>query len=146
MRLCSGSFDVKSQFHRYRTQNWSDVLNCYETAASSMGLHTNWIKTKIQNVGAGLAPKPVVIDNQTVESVMKFTYLGSDVDSQGYSTPEIHRHLGMGHLDQIWKQCNVSVCKRSSGCTHRALYLRCCTAQRPGHCTGRITTNCKPFT
>jgi len=59
-----------------------------------MNLHTNCLKNKIKNIGAWPAPIPVVMDNQTVKSVMKFTYLGLDIDSQGYSTPEIHRRQG----------------------------------------------------
>jgi Reverse transcriptase (RNA-dependent DNA polymerase) len=94
--------------------NWRDVLNCYEAAACSMGLHTNWLKTKLQNIGAGLNPDPVSMCNQRVEPVKKFTYLGSDVDSEGYSTPEIRRRLGMansimGQLDPIWKQKRLSL-------------------------------------
>jgi len=53
-----------------------------------MGLHTtNWHKTKIQNTGieTGDAPRTVHIDNQAVESLSRFTYLGSDIDSDGYS-------------------------------------------------------------
>ena len=30
------------------------------------------------------------IDNQAIETVSRFTYLGSDIDSDGYSYPEIH--------------------------------------------------------
>ena len=35
------------------------------------------------------------IDNQAIETVSRFTYLGSDIDSDGYSYPEIHRRLGI---------------------------------------------------
>jgi hypothetical protein len=78
-----------------------------------MGLHTNWMKTKIQNIGYGPVLSPVSIGNQTVEPVTKFTYLGSDLDSEGYSTPEIHRRLAMansivGQLNMIWKQQKLS--------------------------------------
>jgi len=60
-----------------------------------MGLHTHCLKTKIQNVGAGAAPSVIHTNNQVVESVFKFTYLGSDVDSERYSEPETHRRLGI---------------------------------------------------
>ena len=53
----------------------------------------------------------VYINNQVVESVSKFTYLSSDVDSNGYrySDSEIHRRLGIassiiGQLDNEWRQ------------------------------------------
>jgi len=79
-----------------------------------MGLHTNWHKTKIQNIGTGEAPRTVHIDNQAVERVSKFTYLGSDIDSEGYSYPEIHRRLGitgsiMAQLDNVWRQQRLSL-------------------------------------
>ena len=61
-----------------------------------MGLHTNWHKTKIQNIGTGDSPRTVHIDNQAVQTVSRFTYLqGSDIDSDGYSYPEIHRRMGI---------------------------------------------------
>jgi hypothetical protein len=79
-----------------------------------MGLHTNWLKTKLQNIGSGPDPAPVSMGAQTVEPVTQFTYLGSDVDSDGYSTPEMHRRLGiansaMGQLDRIWRQRKLSL-------------------------------------
>jgi len=79
-----------------------------------VGLHTNWHKTKIQNIGTRDAPRTVHIDNQAVEIVSKFTYLGSDIDSEGYSYPEIHRHLSiagsiMSQLDNVWRQQRLSL-------------------------------------
>ena len=79
-----------------------------------MGLHTNWHKTKIQNIGTGVAPRTVHIDNQALETVTRFTYLGSDTDSDGYSYPEIDRRLGiagsiMAQLDKVWRQQRLSL-------------------------------------
>ena len=73
-----------------------------------MGLHCNWQITKVQNVGAGPAPPPIQMENQLVESVTKFTYLGSDVVSGSSSTPEVHRRIGLansilGQLDGVWR-------------------------------------------
>ena len=47
--------------------------------------------------------------DQAVETVSRFTYLGSDIDSDGYSYPEIHRCLGiagsiMAQLVKVWRQ------------------------------------------
>jgi hypothetical protein len=89
--------------------SWNDILCSYEAAASSMGLHAktaNWLKTKLQNIGSRSSPEPVSISTLTVDSVMMFTYLGLDVDSNGYCTPEMHRCLVkansvMGQLDGI---------------------------------------------
>jgi len=37
-----------------------------------MGLHTNWHKTKIQNIGTGVAPRTVHIDNQAIDSIQVY--------------------------------------------------------------------------
>jgi len=48
-----------------------------------------------------------------VKAVNRFTYLGSDVDSSGYCTPEILRRIGlassiMSQLDRVWTQSRLS--------------------------------------
>ena len=52
--------------------------------------------------------------NQAAETVSRFTYLGSDIDSDGYSYPEIHKRLGiagsiMAQLDNVWRQQRLSL-------------------------------------
>ena len=80
-----------------------------------MGLHCNWQITKVQNVGAGPAPPPIQMENQLVESVTKFTYLGSDVVSGSSSPPPgVHRCIGLansilGQLDGVWKNRRLSL-------------------------------------
>ena len=79
-----------------------------------MGLDCNWQITKVQNVGAGPAPPPIQMENQLVESVTKFTYLGSDVVSGSSSTPEVHRRIGLansilGQLDGVWRNGRLSL-------------------------------------
>ena len=69
---------------------------------------------KFQNIGTGVAPRTVHVDNQAVETVSRFTYLGSDIDSDGYSYPEIHTPLGiagsiMAQLDKVWRQQRLSL-------------------------------------
>jgi len=73
-----------------------------------------YIYNNILNIGTGDAPRIVHIDNQAVETVFRFTYLGSDRDSDGYSCPEIHRRLGiagsiMAQLDNVWRQQRLSL-------------------------------------
>jgi len=43
---------------------WDDVLHKFEASSSVISLHTNWLKTKIQNIGTGDTPTIVYIDNQ----------------------------------------------------------------------------------
>ena len=93
---------------------WEEVVLSYETAANTMGLHCNWQKTKVQNVGASPAPPPVQMENQLVASVTKFTYLGSDVVSCSSSIPEVHRLIGLansivGQLDGVWRNRRLSL-------------------------------------
>jgi len=66
---------------------WTSILESFDAAANTMGLHTSWAKTKIQHVASGPSPSCVISGHQ-VEAVNRFTYLGSDVDSSGYCTPE----------------------------------------------------------
>jgi len=42
-----------------------------------MGLKLSWLKTKLQNVGAGDPPSKILIDGVPVEGVEEFIYLGS---------------------------------------------------------------------
>jgi len=103
-----------------------------------MGLHCNWQKTKVKNVGAGPAPPPVQMENQLVESVTKFTYLGLDVVSGSSATPEVHRHIGLansilGQLDGVWRNRRLSLNTKLRFCTslvqsvllHGLPWLRC---------------------
>jgi len=71
MRHCSGYFGVDDgSFHltdiNYADDavlftddptKWDYVFRNFEASAGVMGLHTNWHKTKIQNIGSGEAPK-----------------------------------------------------------------------------------------
>jgi len=54
------------------------------------------------------------MENQLVESVTKFTYLGSDVVSGSSSTPEVHKRIGLansivGQLDGVWRNRILSL-------------------------------------
>jgi len=79
-----------------------------------MGLNTSWSKTKIQNLGHGVTPAPVQLQGHIVESIDRFTYLGSDIYSSERSTPEILRHIGLasnifGRLANTWKRTGLSL-------------------------------------
>ena len=92
---------------------WPSVLSEFDLAASTMGLHTSWAKTNVQNTASGPPPTTCTISGHQVEVVTKFTYLGSDIDSSGYCALEIHRRLGlassvMSQLDRVWKHAKSS--------------------------------------
>jgi len=44
-----------------KTDEWPRVLTDFDDAADTMGLHTSWTKTKLQNIGSGPQPSTVVI-------------------------------------------------------------------------------------
>jgi len=94
--------------------NWPSLLKMFDSAAATMGLHTSWTKTRVQNLGARPSASLVDVGNEQVKSVNRFTYLGSDLDSSGYCLPEILRRIGIassvvGRLDNVWKQCRLSL-------------------------------------
>ena len=60
-----------------------------------MGLHTSWVKTKLQNIDHGPPPQSASVDGHLVEVTHKFVYLGSTVNSTGYSSTDILRRLGL---------------------------------------------------
>ena len=65
--------------------------NRYQNAASVLGMHISWRKTKVQNLGTGqpLSDVHVSVDTHHVECVDNCTYLGSVQSSDGYCRPDI---------------------------------------------------------
>jgi len=93
---------------------WDTVLRQFETEANTMGLHTSWATPKLQNVAYGQPPLSVDIDGEHMEAVQSFTYLGSEVSTTGYSTPDINRRIGlaysnMGKLGRVWNNGHLSL-------------------------------------
>jgi len=66
---------------------WQAELKRFDDAAPIMGLHTSWVKTKLQNIGHG--PPPQSVDGHLVEVTDNFVYLSSIVDSSGYFSTDI---------------------------------------------------------
>ncbi len=82
--------------------------------ASKFGLRVSWTKTKLQNLGSGSTPSPIIMDGNTVDSVEEFTYLGSIQSSSSNSRPEYIRRIGlaasaMKRLYCIWNHSNLSI-------------------------------------
>ena len=86
----------------------------FDSAAETKGLHTSWLKTKVQNTGHGLpSVSSVQVPGNTVEATECFTYLAV-TDSSGRSGPEIHRRIGLassvvGKLSNIWREPKLSL-------------------------------------
>jgi len=86
---------------------WDTILRQFETKANTMGLNTSLGKTKLQNVAYGQPPLSVDISRELVEAVQSFTYLGSEMSSTSYATPNIPCRIGLaysnvGKLDRVW--------------------------------------------
>src|SRR6218665_4188266 len=91
-----------------------DSLEKMGQEASKFGLEINWSKTKIQPVGVqGLLPEHILVAGNEVEIVRGFCYLGSHVEADRGSGPEVHRRVAiardcMNSLQRgIWKS---SIC------------------------------------
>ena len=50
------------------------ALVSLDEEASKFGLRVSWTKTKIQNLGSGPTPSPIIVDGNTVDPVEEFTY------------------------------------------------------------------------
>ena len=84
------------------------VLLCINALAAPLGLKLSWLKTKLQNVGAGNPPSTVLIDGVPVEGAEEFIYLGSKQSFNGYCRPDVPRTIGlacsmMNSLQRVWK-------------------------------------------
>ena len=65
------------------------VLLCINALAAPLGLKLSWLKTKLQNVGAGNPPSTVLIDGVPVEGAEEFIYPGSKQSSISYCRPDV---------------------------------------------------------
>ena len=77
----------------------------YQTEATKLGLKVNWTKTKVMHIGDGQAPTAIEINNESVEVVPSFVYLGSTVTRTGDISLEVNRRrgLGAGVMRALWK-------------------------------------------
>ena len=63
---------------------------------SKFGLEINWSKTKIQPIGVqGTILDHVLVAGNRVELIRGFCYLGSHVEADGGSGPEVRRHVAI---------------------------------------------------
>ena len=87
------------------------LLMKVKVESEKVGLKLNILKTKI------MAPGPITsweIDEETVETVSDFTFLGSKIIANGDCSHEIKRHLLLGrkvmtNLDSILKSRDITL-------------------------------------
>ena len=88
-------------------------LNRLQTEAAKFGLNISWTKTKIQNISNPEVPRSPLIDNNTVDVVTEFNYLGCTFTSHAGSHKEILRRIAlagsaMNSLSCVWKRKRLS--------------------------------------
>ena len=90
-------------------------LSSFSEAASTLGLHISWPKTKLQNVGQGTqSSTDITVDGNPVEHVESFVYLGSVQSSEGQCLPDVKRRIAlassvMASLKKIWRDRRLSL-------------------------------------
>ena len=94
-------------------QELCDLLVRVKHESEEMGLHLNVAKTKIMVIGEDVSADPIMVENEEVEVVSKFNFLGAYINSQGGCQDEIRRRLAiartaMANLNQIWSDRNVT--------------------------------------
>jgi len=80
-----------------KEESFRAALVSIDEEASKFVLRVSWTNTKIQNLGSGLTPSPIIVDGNTVDPVEEFTitYLGSIQSSKSNSRPEYIRYMGL---------------------------------------------------
>ena len=80
------------------------TLESIEAASFEMVPHISWVKTKVQNIGAGQPASNLLVNGQTVEGMQSFVYLSSTIKSADGSRSEQLRRIGiaMNNLECIW--------------------------------------------
>jgi len=120
-----------------KEESFRTALAAMDEEASKFSLRVSWTKTKLQNLGLGSTPSPIIVDGNTVDSVEEFTYLGSIQSSSSNSGPEYIRRIGLAASAMKRLDCGsgiraISVLLRNSEYTPRACYPYYSRAPRPG--------------
>lgn len=88
-------------------------LTTLKTNAQKVGLNINISKTKSMQVGAQ-TPTSFVLDGLPIERVEKFTYLGSQITTDGGAREDVKTRIrkaqcAFGQLQNIWNSKNLSL-------------------------------------
>ena len=57
-----------------KKESFRAALVSMDEEASKFGLRVSWTKTKIQNLGSGPTPSPIIVDGNTFDAVEEFTW------------------------------------------------------------------------
>ena len=90
------------------------ALTIYKEEAAKVGLEVNFTKTKIMVVSEFPPPSSVMVEDQVVEIVKDFIYLGSKINYKGDISTEISRRKGLASStlrklwQPLWRHRNIS--------------------------------------
>ena len=82
------------------------LLQLVKTHSESSGLYLNAKKTKIMDLDK--SPTTTNVDGEQLENVNNFVYLGSRIDADGKSSPDIRRQIAiaiskLNTMAPLWK-------------------------------------------
>ena len=91
-----------------------DLVNRVKLESEKVGLFLNTKKTTVMKVQRNPTDSGIVINGGTVETVMKFKYLGAMFTSNGDDSTEVKRRICIAKiatvaLSKIWKDKNISL-------------------------------------
>ena len=90
-----------------------DKTNSVKDSSVQIGLHINSGKTKVLRINTTIT-EPVRLDDDLLEEVNSFTYLGSAVDSQGGTEADVKARIGKARalslqLKNVWSSKDLTL-------------------------------------
>ena len=90
------------------------ILNSVMQISDDFGLLVKVKKTKVMAISKTEIQANILINNEKIEQVSSFTYLGADLNQQNHHSTEIRRRLAMARtsttkLWKIWKDRSVNI-------------------------------------
>ena len=94
-------------------QELQDLTNKVKTASEAAGLFLNISKTKVMKVTKSPSNESLTVDNQNVETVEVFNYLGALLTNTLDDSNEVRRRIAIAKtamigLSNIWKDRSIS--------------------------------------
>ena len=94
-------------------QQMQDKTNILAKTSASLGLNIHRGKTKLLKVNTGNTPA-VTLNDEAIEEVDNFTYLGSIVDKQGGTDADVRTRIGKARaafiqLKNIWSSTDLTL-------------------------------------
>ena len=92
------------------TSGMQHLLSSVKRHSEEKGLILNIKKTKFMDLEGSINKPDIIINNEEVENVKSFEYLGSPIDNKGDCSKEIKRRLALeklAEMEKLWKIVNI---------------------------------------